>query len=79
MLKTKGVIAGAVLGTLTVMSSGAGFAADKPRARDLGVPFIGEPGPNNAITDVAGVEVGYSTIIEGNGKLEVGKGPVRTG
>jgi L-aminopeptidase/D-esterase-like protein len=59
--------------------SGAGLAADKPRARDLGIPFIGAPGPNNAITDVAGVKVGYSTIIEGRGRLEVGKGPIRTG
>jgi D-aminopeptidase len=54
-------------------------AADKPRARDLGVPFEGTPGPLNAITDVKGVEVGESTIIRGEGKLEVGKGPVRTG
>jgi D-aminopeptidase len=54
-------------------------AADKPRARDLGVPFEGTPGPLNAITDVQGVEVGHSTIIRGEGKLEVGKGPVRTG
>jgi L-aminopeptidase/D-esterase-like protein len=37
----------------------------KPRARDLGIPFEGEPGPNNAITDVAGTEVGYTTLIEG--------------
>jgi L-aminopeptidase/D-esterase-like protein len=51
----------------------------KPRARDLGVPFDGVPGPLNAITDVAGVEVGHSTIISGEGKLVVGKGPVRTG
>jgi D-aminopeptidase len=49
------------------------------RARDLGVPFDGTPGPLNAITDVAGVEVGYTTIIRGDGKLVVGKGPVRTG
>ncbi len=54
-------------------------AADKPRARDLGVPFEGTTGPLNAITDVKGVEVGESTIIRGEGKLEVGKGPVRTG
>ncbi len=54
-------------------------AADKPRARDLGVPFDGTPGPLNAITDVRGVEVGHSTIIRGDGALEVGKGPVRTG
>src|SRR5207248_2749794 len=49
------------------------------RARDLGVPFEGTPGPLNAVTDVAGVEVGYTTIIRGEGKLVVGKGPVRTG
>ncbi len=54
-------------------------AQTKPRARDLGVPFDGTPGPLNAITDVAGVEVGHSTIVRGEGKLEVGKGPVRTG
>jgi D-aminopeptidase len=51
----------------------------KPRARDLGIPFEGPTGPLNAITDVAGVEVGYSTIVAGEGKLERGKGPVRTG
>lgn len=54
-------------------------AAAKPRARDLGVPFDGQPGPLNAITDVAGVEVGQTTLIERDGKLEVGRGPVRTG
>ena len=57
----------------------AAWAADKPRARALGVPFDGTPGPLNAITDVAGVEVGHSTIIRGEGKLQVGVGPVRTG
>ena len=51
----------------------------KPRARDLGIPFDGTPGPLNAITDVRGVEVGYATIISGEGKLAVGRGPVRTG
>jgi D-aminopeptidase len=51
----------------------------KPRARDLGVPFDGTPGKLNAITDVAGVEVGLVTLIHGDGPLEVGKGPVRTG
>jgi D-aminopeptidase len=49
------------------------------RARDLGVPFEGTPGKLNSITDVPGVEVGYTTLISGEGKLEVGKGPVRTG
>jgi L-aminopeptidase/D-esterase-like protein len=54
-------------------------AQSKVRARDLGVPFDGTPGPFNAITDVAGVEVGQVTLISGDGKLVVGKGPVRTG
>jgi len=49
------------------------------RARDLGISFEGTPGRFNAITDVPGVEVGYTTLISGEGKLEVGKGPVRTG
>ena len=54
-------------------------AQRKPRARELGVPFEGTPGPLNAITDVAGVAVGHTTLISGEGKLEIGKGPVRTG
>jgi D-aminopeptidase len=49
------------------------------RARDLGVPFEGTPGPLNSITDIKGVEVGYRTLISGEGKLQVGVGPVRTG
>jgi len=53
--------------------------AQKPRARDLGVPFNGTTGQFNSITDVKGVEVGYSTIISGSGQNIVGKGPVRTG
>jgi len=51
----------------------------KPRAPDLGVPFDGTPGPLNAITDVSGVTVGHTTLISGQGKLQVGKGPIRTG
>ena len=54
-------------------------AESKPRARDLGVPFDGKPGPLNAITDVKGVEVGHTTLISGEGALKVGTGPVRTG
>jgi len=54
-------------------------AQKKPRARDLGVPFDGTPGPLNGITDVQGVEVGETTLISGEGKLQVGAGPVRTG
>ena len=50
-----------------------------PRARDLGIPFDGTPGSWNAITDVPGIAVGFSTLVEGTGALEVGKGPVRTG
>ena len=67
-----------LLAALFLMSSSAP-AQTTPRARDLGVPFEGTPGPLNSITDVKGVEVGYRTLISGEGKLEVGKGPVRTG
>jgi D-aminopeptidase len=51
----------------------------RPRARDLGIPLPGEPGPWNAITEVAGVEVGFETLIRGDGPLVTGSGPVRTG
>ncbi len=54
-------------------------AQPSPRARDLGVPFGGATGPHNAITDVAGVEVGMTTLISGDGPLVEGKGPIRTG
>jgi L-aminopeptidase/D-esterase-like protein len=54
-------------------------AQARPRARDLGVPFDGTPGVLNAITDVAGVTVGQTTIVAGRGKLVVGQGPIRTG
>ncbi|HYL30947.1 MAG TPA: P1 family peptidase, partial [Gemmatimonadales bacterium] len=54
-------------------------AQAKPRARDLGIPLPGTPGPEDAITDVPGVEVGQSTLISGDGRLIRGKGPVRTG
>jgi L-aminopeptidase/D-esterase-like protein len=62
-----------------LLSAIASAQPAKPRARDLGVPFEGTAGPLNAITDVAGVEVGLVTLIEGQGPLVVGKGPVRTG
>src|SRR5688572_1925133 len=62
--------------TLTALLASS---VEAQRARDLGVRFDGTPGPLNAITDVAGVEVGQTTIIRGNGKLVVGQGPVRTG
>ncbi|MGH8016955.1 MAG: P1 family peptidase [Opitutaceae bacterium] len=65
---------------LTSVALAAGLAANAgPRARELGVPFEGRPGRFNAITDVAGLEVGHRTLIRGSGKLVVGEGPVRTG
>ena len=65
--------------SLAIVSSAQHGGAAKVRARDLGVPFDGTPGPLNSITDVAGVTVGHTTLISGEGKLVVGKGPVRTG
>jgi D-aminopeptidase len=68
--------------SLTVFLSFAAAAqgtAKKERARDLGIPLDGTPGPLDAITDVAGVEVGFTTLISGEGQLKVGAGPVRTG
>ncbi len=70
----------ALLLFLCVLGAGTLCVAQvRPRARDLGVPFDGLPGANNAITDVKGVEVGHTTLISGSGKLKVGEGPVRTG
>jgi D-aminopeptidase len=66
----------ALLGGATMAQQ---ISSAKPRARDLGVPFDGTPGPLNAITDVAGITVGHTTLISGAGKLVVGQGPVRTG
>ncbi len=69
-----------VVATAVVLALAPPLAGQRaPRARDLGVPFDGTPGPGNAITDVAGVTVGHSTIVSGEGKLVVGQGPVRTG
>jgi D-aminopeptidase len=77
MLKCRfGVRVSAVLFSLAAMMVAG---QTKPRARDLGVPFDGSPGPLNAITDVQGVEVGHTTLITGDGPLRVGIGPVRTG
>ncbi|HEV2352523.1 MAG TPA: P1 family peptidase [Terriglobia bacterium] len=66
-----------ILGSLIMLPCAS--AQTKPRARDLGIPFNGTPGPLDAITDVKGVEVGNTTLISGSGKLVVGQGPVRTG
>ena len=65
--------------TVVALTAAAQTKPNKPRARDLGVPFDGTPATLNAITDVAGVEVGQVTLISGEGKLVPGKGPVRTG
>jgi D-aminopeptidase len=54
-------------------------AQTRSRGRDLGIPFPGQTGPLNAITDVGGTAVGHVTLIEGEGRLDPGKGPVRTG
>lgn len=51
----------------------------RPRGRGLGLPFAGDPGPVNALTDVPGLEVGFTTLVSGEGPLVVGRGPVRTG
>jgi L-aminopeptidase/D-esterase-like protein len=67
------------LATMGVATGASVATGAPPRARDLGIPFDGIPGPLNAITDVAGVAVGHTTLISGEGKLQVGTGPVRTG
>src|SRR5829696_4153657 len=64
---------------LVFVTANAQTKPNKPRARDLGIPFDGTPATLNAITDVSGVEVGQVTLISGEGKLVAGKGPVRTG
>ena len=58
---------------ITALFAGGLEAQTKPRGRDLGIPFPGTPGPNNAITDVSGVAVGHATIIRGSGRLVVGQ------
>lgn len=73
------ILAFVCLGLGIVAAPDTLVAEEKVRARDLGIPFKGRPGPLNAITDVAGVEVGHATLIEGEGALVRGKGPVRTG
>jgi len=77
------LMASLALAALVSAVAGAARADDPPahkaRARDLGIPFDGTPGPLNAITDVEGVLVGHTTLISGDGKLIVGKGPIRTG
>jgi L-aminopeptidase/D-esterase-like protein len=79
MMKLSSSISICSLFGFLVLAPPVGLAQSKARARDLGIPFEGTPGPLNAITDVAGVEVGHATIIQGEGDLEMGQGPVRTG
>jgi D-aminopeptidase len=67
------------LAGLYTFAAAADMATSRMRARDLGTPFEGIPGEFNAITDVCGVEVGHTTLVEGEGKLIIGKGPIRTG
>lgn len=76
----KRTLCGWLLPSVWLLTTGlAGGAPPKPRARDLGLPFAGTPGPHNAITDVPGVEVGHTTLIAGSGARRPGQGPVRTG
>ena len=65
--------------TVAITPVAEALRQEQPRARDLGIPFPGQPGPSNAITDVGDVEVGQVTLIRGDGPLTVGAGPVRTG
>ncbi len=73
------ILFAAAAALLVTVAQAAAQDADRPRARDLGVPFDGTPGSLNAITDVPGVTVGHATLIRGSGPLVVGEGPVRTG
>ncbi len=68
-----------ILPIILFLATSSAIDAQSRRARDLGIPLEGTPGDLNAITDVRGVEVGQVTLISGEGKLIVGKGPVRTG
>src|SRR5687768_2507830 len=70
-----GLALGLVLSATTLTVT----AQTRPRGRDLGIPFPGQTGPMNAITDVGGVAVGHVTLIDGEGKVVPGKGPIRTG
>src|SRR5258706_815296 len=68
-----------IVALIVVITFPLAMQAQKPRERDLKLPIGGTPGPLDAITHVAGVEVGHTTLISGSGKLVGGKGPVRTG
>ncbi|HSM32277.1 MAG TPA: P1 family peptidase [Woeseiaceae bacterium] len=64
---------------LGCLAAAGAAEAEVTRARDLGIPFSGQTGELNAITDVPGIEIGQVTLIDGEGELVVGRGPVRTG
>ena len=68
-----------IVALVLIWSASLGQEQKTKRARDLGIPFNGITGEFNNITDVPGVLVGYKTIIQGEGKLIEGKGPIRTG
>jgi D-aminopeptidase len=69
------------VGLVLALAPSIALAQQKPRARELGISALigGAPGPLDAITDVAGVEVGHTTLVSGSGRMVQGKGPVRTG
>ena len=69
----------AAIAVLAALAAPLDAQGAKLRARELGIPIGGTPGALDAITDVAGVEVGHATLIRGEGALVVGEGPVRTG
>lgn len=69
--------ADALMSKNDLQESGSGVR--KLRARDLGIPFDGNPGPFNAITDVSGVEVGYRTLVNGEADSKDGARIIRTG
>ena len=71
--------AAAVLAVALAGARGVQAQERAERARDIGIPLEGTPGPLDAITDVPGVAVGHTTLIRGSGPLKVGQGPVRTG
>ena len=78
-MKQKMTFTAALALLITAATSIPGATQTRSRGRDLGIPFPGQTGPANAITDVAGIAVGHVTLIEGEGKLVPGQGPIRTG
>jgi D-aminopeptidase len=75
------VLAVALVMLPIALAAGQSPAPAKSRARELGLSALigGSAGPQDAITDVPGLEVGHTTLIQGEGRLVVGQGPVRTG